>query len=471
MQENKPVSLKKNFAYKGLLTIANPLIAIIIFPYITRILGVENVGLVNFVDNTVSYFLLFATMGITTLGIRSIAATKENQGDLNKVFSNILGLNILFTVAVLVVYNLLIFIVPRFNECSELFFIGNAKIMFTALTIEWFFNGIEDFKYITLRTLLVRILYIMAIFLFVRSAQDYKLYFVLTVMLVVVNAVINLVHSRHYVRIQFRELFSTIYLKENILLGIYGIMTSMYLTFNVMYLGLVSTNTEVGYYTSAFKLYYLILSVFSAFTSVMLPRMSALISKGDNETFNQMINKSVEFVSIFSLPLIFCCTVLAPSIITVLCGPGYEGAVLPMRIIMPAILFVGIAQILAVQVMLPLKKDRVLLKTSIIGAVVSLLINVTVVPHLQSIGSAIVLLVSEVIVTSVYLRYSLKLGMLKIGVSTFLASLINSIPCVLICLLCSKYISNVYISITCSVVFSVIVYYALSHKRLKNLIK
>jgi O-antigen/teichoic acid export membrane protein len=290
-------------------------------------------------------------------------------------------------------------------------------------------------------------------------------------MLVVVNAVINLVHSRHYVRIQFRELLSTIYLKENILLGIYGIMTSMYLTFNVMYLGLVSTNTEVGYYTSAFKLYYLILSVFSAFTSVMLPRMSALISKGDNETFNQMINKSVEFVSIFSLPLIFCCTVLAPSIITVLCGPGYEGAVLPMRIIMPAILFVGIAQILAVQVMLPLKKDRVLLKTSIIGAVVSLLINVTVVPHLQSIGSAIVLLVSEVIVTSVYLRYSLKLGMLKIGVSTFLASLINSIPCVLICLLCSKYISNVYISITCSVVFSVIVYYALSHKRLKNLIK
>lgn len=471
MQNNKPVSLKKNFMFKGLLTIANPIIAIVIFPYISRVLGVANVGLVNFVDNTVNYFLLFATMGIGTLGIRSIAAARESKGDVDKVFSNILGLNLIFTVAVMLVYNILVLLVPRFHDCAELFFIGNAKILFTALTIEWFFNGIEDFKYITLRILAIRLIYILAIFLLVKTSDDYVLYFVLTTLLVVINAVINLLHSRNYVKIRFRELFSLFYMKENILLGIYGIMTSMYLTFNVMYLGLVSTNVQVGYYTSAFKLYYLILSVFSAFTSVMLPRMSALISKGDKETFNYMINKSVDFVGLFSIPLILCCSILAPSIISVLCGPGYEGAILPMRIIMPAIIFVGIAQILAVQVLLPLKKDKVLLYTSILGAVLSLLINITVVPRLESIGSAIVLISSEMVVTTVYLIYTSRLGILKISAGAFAASFLKSLPCAAICILCSVYISNVYVLLSCSVVLSLLVYFALNYRKLKQLIK
>ena len=158
-------------------------------------------------------------------------------------------------------------------------------------------------------------------------------------------------------------------------------MTSMYLPFNVMFLGLVSNNTEVGYYTTAFKLYSVVLGFFTAFTNVMLPRMSLLLANSENDRFQELANRSFSVMATFSIPLILCSMILAPQIIYVLSGPGYEGAILPMRIIMPAAFVVGIAQVLAIQVLMPMKKDRVLLRASIIGAAVSVLINLCLVPY------------------------------------------------------------------------------------------
>lgn len=463
-------SLKKNFAYKGLLTIANPIMGIITFPYISRVLGVENVGLVNFVDNTISYFLLFATMGIGSIGVRAIAAAKGSQEELDKTFSNLFGMNLLFTLVVLGVYTLLIGMVPKFSQYTELFYIGTAKILFSSLLIEWFFNGIEDFKYITVRTLLIRTLYIASVFLIIKGPQDYKLYFIMTTAVVIINAVVNLFYSRKFVRINLNQLFSSKFFKENILLGIYAIMTSMYLTFNVMYLGLVSDNVEVGYYTSAFKLYNLILSVFTAFTSVMLPRMSSLIAEGNDERARTLLNRSFDFVVHFAIPLFLCGGVLAPEIIYLLCGSGYEGAILPMRIIMPAIVFVAIAQIIAVQIIMPLKRDKVLLGASLSGAFISLIINITIVPHLHSLGSAIVLLVSEFVVTLIYVIYAMSAKLYIIDFKAFVLPLAKSIPCVLICLASQRLFANPIIVLTVSAILSVIVYMVLNVRLLRRML-
>ena len=130
------MSIKVNFAYKSLLTVSFYLMSFISFPYISRIFGVERLGLVNFVDNTVSYFLLFATMGINVLGVREIAAVKNDDIARNRVAAAILGINLLFTVATLVVYFIVVATVPRLSQYSELFYIGAVKILFTAFMIE-----------------------------------------------------------------------------------------------------------------------------------------------------------------------------------------------------------------------------------------------------------------------------------------------------------------------------------------------
>lgn len=460
-------SIKKNFAYKSALTLSNYLMAFITFPYVSRVLGVERIGLVNFVDNTVGYFLLFATLGVNILGVREIAAAKNNKEERNKVFSNIIGMNIGFTIVTLIAYVLIVMSVPKLNQYSELFFIGAAKIIFTAFLVEWFFTGIENFKYITLRSLAIKSLYVIAVFLFVKTRDDYKLYFIMTVGTVVLNALINSIYVRRFVKIVWREIISFQYIKQNGILGIYSIMTSMYLTFNVMFLGLVSDNTEVGYYTTAFKVYMVVLGLFSAFTNVMLPRMSALLAEGKNDRFQQLVDKSFRTMCTFCIPMIVCSAILAPQIIYILSGPGYEGAVTPMRIIMPAALFVGIAQVLAMQILMPMKKDRTLFAASIIGASISIIINFAVVPQLQSIGSAIVLLSSEIAITVTYIAYIEHSRLTTIPYGSLLSGSLLAVPTALVCLCCQYVFDNLFIILIVSVLLSAcLIYILLRYNRL-----
>lgn len=447
-------SIKKNFAYKSALTLSTYLINFITFPYVARVLGVERIGLVNFVDNTVNYFLLFATMGVGLLGVREIAAVKEDKKRRDQVYSSVLALNLLFTLVSLGIYLLCVVTIPKLCQYDELFYIGTAKILFTVFLVEWFFTGVENFRYITLRSILIKVLYIISVFLFVRDTSDYRLYFILTVGVVVLNALINQLYIREFVRVRWNNIQLFKYLKQNVTLGIYTLMTSMYLTFNVMYLGLVSNNTEVGYYTTAFKLYSVVLGFFTAFTNVMLPRMSSLLANGEKDRFQELVNRSFSVMSTCCIPLILCSMIMAPQIVYILSGPGYEGAILPMRIIMPAAFAVGVAQVLAIQVLMPMKKDKVLLVASIIGAVVSLLINLLVVPYIESVGSAVVLLCSEAVVTGAYLWYVLSHKLTLISVKTIGKSVLYSLPSVVVCWGCGRWIENEFVGVGCAFLLS-----------------
>ena len=469
-------SIKKNFAYKSVLTLSTYLINFITFPYVARVLGVERIGLVNFVDNTVNYFLLFATMGVGLLGVREIAAVKEDKKRRDQVYSSMLALNLLFTLVSLGIYLLCISTIPKLCQYDELFYIGTAKILFTVFLVEWFFTGVENFRYITLRSILIKVLYIISVFLFVRDTSDYRLYFILTVGVVVLNALINQLYIREFVRVRWNNIQLFKYLKQNVTLGIYTLMTSMYLTFNVMYLGLVSNNTEVGYYTTAFKLYSVILGFFTAFTNVMLPRMSSLLANGEKDRFQELVNRSFSVMATCCIPLILCSMIMAPQIVYILSGPGYEGAILPMRIIMPAAFAVGVAQVLAIQVLMPMKKDKVLLIASIIGAVVSLLINLLVVPSVKSVGSAVVLLCSEMGVTGMYVWYVLSQELILIPIKAIGKNVLFSLPSVVICLGCGRWIDNELLGVGCAVVLAGILWMLLQiiirslvGERIKNL--
>lgn len=451
-------SVKKNLFFKTLLTVSSYLIAFITFPYITRVLGVEKLGIINFVDNTINTFLLFATMGISLLGTREIAMVKNDYQERSIVFTNILGLNLLFTFIVLFSFVVSIILVPQLQEHKYLFYIGTSKILFTAFVVEWFYTGIESFKYITYRTLLIRIAYVIAVFVFVRAEEDYVLYFVLTISIVLLNAVVNFLHVRRYISIKWLWLFRFSYIRESLTLGIYNLMTSMYITFNVMFLGFVSSKIEVGYYSTAFKLYSVILSLFYALTEVMLPRMSSLMAIGDSVKFNVYANRSLSIIINISIPIIIVGTIMAPQIVSVIAGPGYEGAVFPMQIIMFALLPVGIAQVLSRQILLPMKKERILLLSSILGGIMAVVINILLVGYLKSVGSAVVLLLSEYLVTLTYIIYIRKKKILNFTPKTISRELICVILLSLSCKIISAYIHTPIYSLLLIVLVGIIIY-------------
>lgn len=415
------MGLKQNVAYKALLTFSNYIFGFVTFPYVTRILGPSNFGLVNFAFNTVDYFLLFATLGITTIGTREIAAAKNNHEILNTTYTRILGLNVWLSAVILIIYILCIYLVPQFREAKELFWIGTAKILFSAFAVEWLFTGLENFKYITIRSIIIRSLYVVSVFIFVRTPSDYLLYFILTIGSVVVNSIVNFIYSKKFVSIVNRDFFSTCYVKQNFKLGIYTIMTSMYMTFNVMFLGLVSNNDQVAYYSTAVKMYFIAVNLFSAYTYVMLPRMTSLKSLSNEEQFSKYLSMSFNFVMLFAFPVIIFCMMQASQIIFLLSGPNYENAIFPMRILMPALFLVWLSQVMVLQGLLPLKLDNIPVKASILGGIVSLLINFTLTSDYGAVGSALTLVGCETAVTLYYVfiihrnKYIKLPSLLKIG--------------------------------------------------------
>lgn len=396
------MSVRKNFSYNALLTLSTYIIMLITYPYVSRVLGVERLGAVNFADSAVNYFLLFAAMGIQVLGVREVAACRGDRDRLQVVYSSLMSLYLLCTGIVLVVYCLLVAYLPALSGHRELLWIGAGKLFFTAFLVEWLFRGLEDFRYIAWRSLLVKLLYLVAVFLWIKSPQDDVLYFVLTVGSVALNALLNGFYARRFVRFCWRKVAWKPYLKSYFSLGAYHLLTSMYTTFNVLYLGFVKGDVEVGYYTTALKIYTLIMGFYTAYTTVLLPRMSALFAEGDQARFADWIRRSLKTLFTICFPLMALGMAGAPYWIAILSGPGYEGAVVPMQVIFPLLLVVGLAQILSVQVLMPQKKDRAILYASILGCVSGILLNYSLVGHYGAVGTAVVLVSAELLVTLFY---------------------------------------------------------------------
>lgn len=393
-------TLKKNILYSSILTTANYIFPLLTYPYVSRVLGVNKIGVCNFVDGIINYFILFSMMGIGIIGIREIAKNKNNKENLDKTFNSLFLLNTISTTIMLVILIIAINIVPKLYENRELMYIGALKLVFNYLLIEWLYKGLEDFKFITNRTIIVKCLYVVAVFLFIHDVEDYKLYYLILSLMIVVNAMINIIYSHKFINFSLHNIDIKPFVKSFCIYGFYTLLTSMYTSFNVAYLGFAAGETEVGYYTTATKLYSILLALFTAFTSVMLPRMSSLVSENKFDEFRHNLRKSIDVLFAFAFPLILFSTIYSPQIINFISGEGYEGAITPMRIVMPLMLIIGYEQIIIIQTLMPLKEDRIILRNSILGASSGLLMNVLLVGicHLQSIGSAMVWVISELVI-------------------------------------------------------------------------
>ena len=463
------MSIKKNIIYNSILTLSQYLIGFITFPYISRVLGVANVGIVSFVDNTINYFVLFSTLGAATIGVREIAKYQNDKSKINIIFSSLITIYTLYTSIVIIAYLFAITFIDKLKIHQELFYIGLAKLFFSVFLIEWFYRGIENFKYITSRTIIIKIIYVLTLFIVIKSPNDYKIYFLLTTLTVVLNSFINLIYSRKFVKFSFGGITLKPYFKQSLFLGSFSILTSMYTTFNVMYLGFVTDSVQVGYYWAAITLYAVILGLFSAFTGAMMPRMSSIIHLEEKENFSKMIGKSFDFLLTLSFPIIVGSITLAPQIIKILSGPGYEGAVLPMQIIMSLTLVVGIAQILSSQILIPMQKDKLILFASIIGASIGLLANLLLVKQYGSIGTAIVLLTSEVSVTIYYIYIISKNQILVFPWKIFGYHFFYSLPYLAICYFTQLYLERPILILIIAALISSIYFLFINIYILKNI--
>ena len=394
------MELKKNIAYSGVLTLSLYLFQFVTYPYVARVLGVVNIGVCNFLQSIINYFMLFSMLGMSVLGVREIARSKENPDDLNKRFSGLLQLNLLITLFVLSIYGLSIILIPQFAEHKKLLYVGIAQILFNTLSVDWLFKGMEAFKYITCRRVVVQLLYVASVFLFVRCEDDTNIYFCILVGTYVLNGLINILHSRSLVCYSYQSwsyCFGN-FMKPLCVLGFYSLLTSVYTGFNVVYLGMVSNAEQVGLFTTATKLQGIILALYASVTVAIMPRISSMLASGNITDVRSVIRKSVQVLLAFAFPVMIVGMGFSKEIVYLVAGSGYEAAAPLLSFAMLLILIIGLEQVFIVQVLLPAGKDKAVFIDSVMGALVGVAINVLLVQKWQSTGSVLAWGLAELVV-------------------------------------------------------------------------
>ena len=395
-------SVKVNYILNLINTGTQMLFPLITFPYVCRVIEADGIGQINFFQSIISYISLFTCLGIPMYAIREIARDRSDVVQMNRTAMEILLLHSMLTLVGYAIVAILCLTVPQIQVNIPLFLILSLTIFFTAIGCEWFYKGIEDFKYITIRGLIIKTVSVVLLFIFVKSKTDLLYYGCYTVFGVLGGNIFNFFRLRKYIHrenIIFSELHIKRHIKPVLKVFSFSVVTSIYLQLNTVLLGFLKNALAVGYFAAATKVMQMLLMMSSCLGSVMMPRASHLIAENKEAEFNRLIQKSYDFTLAIALPmtigLIFC----APSLITALCGVKFEHSILPSQIIAPIILMVAISNVFGIQVLFPKGKINIVTLCCGIGAVADLILNLCLIPFFSYIGTSIAYLGAEVATT------------------------------------------------------------------------
>lgn len=395
-------SVKVNYILNLINTGTQMLFPLITFPYVCRVIEADGIGQINFFQSIISYISLFTCLGIPMYAIREIARDRSDVVQMNRTAMEILLLHSMLTLVGYAIVAILCLTVPQIQVNIPLFLILSLTIFFTAIGCEWFYQGIEDFKYITIRGLIIKTVSVVLLFIFVKSKTDLLYYGCYTVFGVLGGNIFNFLRLRKYIHrenIIFSELHIKRHIKPVLKVFSFSVVTSIYLQLNTVLLGFLKNALAVGYFAAATKVMQMLLTMSACLGSVMMPRASHLIAENKEDEFNRLIQKSYDFTLAIALPmtigLIFC----APSLITALCGVKFEHSILPSQIIAPIILMVAISNVFGIQVLFPKGKINIITLSCGIGAVADLILNLCLIPFFSYIGTSIAYLGAEVATT------------------------------------------------------------------------
>ncbi len=395
-------SVKVNYILNLINTGTQMLFPLITFPYVCRVIEADGIGQINFFQSIISYISLFTCLGIPMYAIREIARNRSDVVQMNRTAMEILLLHSMLTLVGYAIVAILCLTVPQIQVNIPLFLILSLTIFFTAIGCEWFYQGIEDFKYITIRGLIIKTVSVVLLFIFVKSKTDLLYYGCYTVFGVLGGNIFNFFRLRKYIHrenIIFSELHIKRHIKPVLKVFSFSVVTSIYLQLNTVLLGFLKNALAVGYFAAATKVMQMLLTMSACLGSVMMPRASHLIAENKEDEFNRLIQKSYDFTLAIALPmtigLIFC----APSLIMALCGVKFEHSILPSQIIAPIILMVAISNVFGIQVLFPKGKINIVTLCCGIGAVADLILNLCLIPFFSYIGTSIAYLGAEVATT------------------------------------------------------------------------
>ena len=414
----------KNYAYNLSYQLLVIILPIITTPYVTRVFSSNDLGTYGYFNSIVTYFILLATLGVANYGTKEISS---HRNDIRKNFWGIYTLQFGATCLSILLYIILCFAFS-FMQNPVAYILG-LSLLSKGMDISWLFQGLEDFRKITVRNITVKLVGVVSIFLFVKSPGDLYLYVSLLTVFELLGQLSMWFPAREFIGKPHLDLYyAKQHLKPVILLFLPQIAISLYVTLDRTMLGALASTTDVGIYDQALKLVNILLTLVTSLGSVMLPRVSNLLSKGNNEAVNRMHQISFLIYNLVIFPIIAGMLIINNDFVKFFLGNDFQEARYAIAIMIFRMFFIGWTNIMGIQILIPHNKNKEFLTSTTVPAIVSVGLNLLLLPKFGYIGAAIVSVLTEVFVWGIQLYFTRKylkdVPIYKSTVKIFLASIL-----------------------------------------------
>lgn len=426
-------SVRYNFIMNFILTASSFIFPLITFPYISRVLLADGNGKIAFVTSYVNYFLMFASLGIPTYGIRACAKLRDDAKKLSTCVLEIMTINVITTILVAIVYVLTLFFVPRLFADRTLFLINTLTLFLNLIGVNWLFQALEQYEYITKRSLAFKLLSLVLMFIFVHNTSDYVIYGIIAIIAASGSNILNFIKAfkiidvKNHYPLQFKS-----HLKPIFILFAQNLAISVYTNLDVLMLGFMKNDVEVGFYNAAIKLKFILISFVTSLSGVLLPRMSYLVKTENKKEFDKLVIKALNFVLFIATPIAIIFTIISRDNILILAGSSFLPATPTMALLTLTILPIGITNVLGIQILTPIEEEKKVMISVIFGAVIDFVLNFLFIPKWGASGAALSTLIAEILVLIVQIYYTKNLLLnvvKKVRIARYLIlSFLASIP-------------------------------------------
>ncbi len=451
-------SIKQNFIFNALLSLSQVVFPIITFPYVARIILPTGIGEVTIVESVCRYIMLFSALGIPIYGVREIAKVKNEKDKLNKLFSELIIIHFVITIFILLLFILFIYLIPIFHNKIEFYLLGFFMILSNVFVIEWYFQGIGQFKFITIRNLLVKSILTVVVFIVIKEKNDVYAYFSIIVVTSVINAAINFIYALRTIDLDFTININSMRRHLRPLFYIFSSIAfiSIYTLLDTIMLGFMTSEKAVGLYTTGLKVSKIPIMFIAALGVVLIPKLSEYYHEGRLDLFVSLINKSIKFVITFSIPTVFLIISLSDQIIYIFAGTNFMESSSVLRTLSLLSMLIGLSNIFGLQILTPMGKDKYLTFSVLIGMVISLCLNLIFIPIYKEQGAALSNIIAEVAVTIATIFFANKFIKLIIDWKFIFKVALSSIPLFFVRFFVSKFILNDMMLIVITLFLSVL---------------
>ncbi len=410
------------------------LFPLITIPYVSRILMPEGIGRVSFAQSTIDIFTMLAMLGIPLYGIKACSKVRDDKIQLATTVKELLILN---TIAMAVSYFLLLIATLYINEFSKektLLWIVSIQIALTVFGAEWFYQAIEQYDYITIRSVLGKLVSLVLMFILVRNSTDVLQYGFVVIIGSVGSNIFNIIRLHKFISLRSAVKCNIKrHLKPVFILFAFSATTTIYNSLATVMIGFFSNSKEIGYYSTAIKIKNLLVGIITVISSVLLPRSTYLLEQNKKDEFLNLIKNTFNFNLFFAIPVSVFCIIEAKNMILIISGENFLEAIPVMQILMPAIVFIGLTNVIGIQLFLPINKEIYVFISTLGGAIIDIIMNAIFIPRFGALGAAIATMITELVVLIIqYLfLYKLKIHLfpianfLKITLSTIIATVIT----------------------------------------------